>query len=556
MAAPAVAYVAVAFLVPVAILLVYSLWKTSDGVIVQEWTLENYRRAFSGTYFGTLLRSFLFVGLSSAIAVVLTFPFAYFVATKVAPRRRTLWLLVAIIPFWTSYLIRVYAWQSIFGDTGLANTALQELGIINQPLAILGFDRPAIVVTFVYLLFPLTFLSAYIALERIDPRLLEAADDLGASPRRAMLRVTLPLVRSGLIAGFVFAFIAMMGDYVTPTLIGGTRGILYSNLVVNQFGDSLQWGFGSSLAVVLLATIFVMLVVLRRGSGGAVTAGEYTMRYVKRPAPVLRAYAVAFLGFLYVPIFLLVLFAFNDSETVGLPFRGVTTRWFSEALADPALVDAFWTSIKVACISVAFSLVLGTLAAIYLARARGRLRGLSLGTLALPMLMPPVVLGLAIIIGLNALGLERGLWTIIAGHVLLTLPIVVMLLVVRFEGLDATHELAALDLGAPPWKAFVRVVIPQTLPALVAAAMLAFAFSMDEFILTFLVTGSDTTLPLYIYGSLRFQVSPALNAISTLMLFGSFALVLLGVLVMYGRGRRSQNRAKAPSTPLGGGLLP
>jgi spermidine/putrescine transport system permease protein len=556
MAAPALAYVAVAFLVPVAILLVYSFWKTVDGNIVQDWTLDNYSRALSGTYFGTLLRSFLFVGLSSAIAVVLTFPFAYFVATKVAPSRRTMWLLVAIIPFWTSYLIRVYAWQTIFGDTGLANTVLQDIGIIGKPLGVLGFDRPAIVITFVYLLFPLTFLSSYIALERIDPRLLEAANDLGAPPRRAMLRVTLPLVRSGLIAGFVFAFIAMMGDYVTPTLIGGTRGILYSNLVVNQFGDSLQWGFGSSLAVVLLATIFLMLVILRRGSGGAVTAGEYTMRYVKQRAPLLRAYAVAFLGFLYVPIFLLVLFAFNDSETVGLPFDGMTTRWFSEALADPALIDAFWTSIRVACISVGISLVLGTLAAIYLARAKGRLRGASLSTLALPMLMPPVVLGLAIIIGLNALGLQRGLWTIIAGHVLLTLPIVVMLLVVRFEGLDATHELAALDLGAPPWKAFVRVVIPQTIPALVAAAMLAFAFSMDEFILTFLVTGSDTTLPLYIYGSLRFQVTPALNAISTLMLAGSFGLVLLGVLIMRGWGLRGRRRTKSDPVPLGGGLLP
>jgi ABC-type spermidine/putrescine transport system permease subunit II len=555
MAVPALGYIAIAFAVPIAILLLYSLWKTQGTEIVHDWTIDNYKRALSGTYFGTLMRSFLFVGLSAALAVILTFPFAYFVALKVAPKRRILWLLIAIIPFWTSYLIRVYAWQNIFGDTGILNTALMDVGIVNGPVAFFGLDRPAVVITFVYLLFPLAFLSSYIALERIDPRLFEAARDLGARPWRTLMRVTLPLVRTGLLAGFVFSFIAMMGDYVTPTLIGGTRGILYSNLIVNQFGASLQWGFGASLGVVLLVCVLLMLVLLRVASGASPAAGEYTRRYAKERAPFLAAYSSAFLAFLYAPIALLILFAFNDSESVGLPFRGFTTRWFTVALEDPAFIDAFWTSVRVAVISVSISLVLGLLAAIYLARAKGRLRGIALSAISLPMLMPPVVLGLSLIIGINALGFERGLWTIIAGHILLTLPIVTLLLVVRFEGLDATHELAAMDLGAKPWQAFVRIILPQALPGLVAAAMLGFAFSMDEFILTFLVTGSQSTLPLYIYGSLRFQVTPELNAISSLMLFASFALVLLGALAIYGRGllgKRRDNRSINPS----GALLP
>jgi ABC-type spermidine/putrescine transport system permease subunit II len=527
-----------AFLAPLVVLVVYSLWKTEGGVIIKEWTLANYERFFSdATYSGTLLRSFAFVGIAALLTVILTFPFAYFVATKVRPSRRIFWILVAIIPFWTSYLIRVFAWQTIFGDEGIANDFLMRIGLIGEPLQLLAFDRPAVVITFVYLLFPLGFLTSYIALERMDPALRESAADLGAPPWRVLTHISLPLARSGLAAGFVFAFITMMGDYVTPILIGGTEGILYSSLVVNQFGSSVQWGFGATLALLLLLCIFAMLVALRVAGGRTESVGEYTKRYERERSPFLATYSVLFMLFLYLPIGVLVLFAFNDSETVGFPINGLSTRWFETLSQNTGIADAFWTSIQVASIAVAISLVLGSLASVQLARVRGRWRNVSLALIALPLFLPPVVLGLGIIIGLNALEVQRGLWTIIAGHVLLTLPIVTLLLVVRLEGLDPNQELAALDLGARPWQAFLRVSIPQALPAVVAGAMLSFAFSMDEFILTFLVTGIDTTLPLYIYGSLRFTITPELNALSSALLGISFALVLLGSVLFYAPGR-------------------
>jgi ABC-type spermidine/putrescine transport system permease subunit II len=538
MSLPALVYVALVFLAPLAVLVVYSLWRTEDSVIVQEWTLTNYERFFAdSTYSGTLLRSFGFVGVASLVTVILAFPFAYFVAVKVRPDRRLLWILVAILPFWTSYLIRVFAWQTIFGDEGIANQLLLRTGLVEDPLQLLAFDRPAVVITFVYLLFPLGFLTSYIALERIDPSLREAAADLGARPLAVLMHVTLPLARAGLLAGFIFAFITMMGDYVTPILIGGTQGILYSSLVVNQFGSSVQWGFGAALALLLLLSIFALLVALRLATGRAEYVGEYTRRYQPQRSPVLAAYAVVFMLFLYLPIFVLVLFAFNDAERVGFPVEGLTVRWFETLSENGGIIDALGTSLKVATVSTAISLVLGSLAAVQLARARGRWRSISLAVVSLPLLLPPVVLGLGMIVGLNALTVQRGLWTIIAGHVLLTLPIVTLLIVVRLEGVDPNQEIAALDLGAKPWQAFLRVSIPQALPAITASAMLSFAFSMDEFILTFLVTGIDTTLPLYIYGSLRFTVTPELNALSSALLGVSFACVLLGSLVFYGPGK-------------------
>jgi ABC-type spermidine/putrescine transport system permease subunit II len=535
---PAVLFVAVAFLLPLAVLVVYSLWTTVDGEIVRDWTLDNYRRFLQeGTYSRTLLDTFWFAGLASLITVVLTFPFAYFVALKVRPSRRLLWILVAILPFWTSYLIRVFAWRNMFGDTGILNDALLRIGLISEPLTAFGLNRTAIVITFVYLLFPLAFLATYITLERMDPMLLEAGSDLGASARKRMQRIVLPMARSGLAAGFVLSFITMVGDYVTPSLIGGTSGTFYSNLVVNQFGNSLQWGFGASLGLILLVSVLLLLLVLRRATGAVETAGEYTKRYVPSRAPFLRAYALLFVAFLYLPIAVLVLFSFNDADYVGFPFQGATTYWFGAVFDDASLVDAFWTSIRVAAASVALSVTLGTAAAVQLARTRGRLRNLSLSTIAAPLLLPPVVLGIAIIIGLNALDVQRGLWTIVLGHSILTLPVVMLLVLSRLEGLDRNQELAAMDLGATPLKTFLRVSLPQAAPGVVAAAMIALALSMDEFIMTFLVTGADTTLPLYIFGSIRFQVTPVLTALSSLMVAASFLLMILGALIAFGRGR-------------------
>jgi ABC-type spermidine/putrescine transport system permease subunit II len=547
---PAVLAVAVGFFAPLVVLILYSFWPTEGGQIVHRWTLDNYVRFFSSAaYPRMLLRSFWLVAVSSALTVVLSFPFAYFVAAKVKPSRRLIWILIAIIPFWTSYLIRVLAWLNMFGDAGLINRALTGLGFIDSPIEFFGFGRPAIVITFIYLLFPLSFLATYIAIERINPAMLDAAADLGARPWRRLITITLPVARSGVVAGFVFAFIAMMGDYATPQLIGGTNGTLYANLITNQFGYSLQWGFGATLAVLFLITILLLVVVLRLIVGGVESAGEYTGGFTRRRAPFLFGYSILYLIFLYSPPALLVLLAFNDSEETGLPFVGFTTRWFTQVFNNPVLLETLLTSLQVAVAAAFISAVFGTVAAVQIARVKGRLRAFNLGMIAVPLFLPPLVLGLAIIVGLNALGIERGLWTIIAGHIILTLPVVTLLVLVRLEGLDRNQETAAMDLGARPWVAFLTVSVPQALPGILAGVMIAFAISMDEFILTFLVTGSQQTLPLYIFGSLRIRVTPELNAISALMLGASFALLTIGALVAVGRerlrGRGSAGRSIA-----------
>lgn len=539
---PAFALVTVGFLLPLLVVVLYSFRPTVDGQVASTFTLDNYLRFFvEDTYWQSLVRTVSFVGLASAVTVAVAFPFAYFVATQVSPKRRMLWILLATVPFLTSYLIRVMAWLNLLGSNGLINTALIQLGVVDEPVGLLETGPVAIIITFTYLLFPLAFLTAFIALDRVNPALHEAASDLGAGRLQRLRHIIFPLSVNGIVGGFILSFIAMLGDYVTPQMIGGTSGTLYANLIINQFGNSMQWGFGSTLALLLLASIFLLLALLRV-AGGAPTPGAATGAYVRRRAPVLTAYALAMVVFLYTPMVLLGVFAFNDAPTVGLPFTGFTTDWFATLFTNGVLMDALTVSLKVAAASTTISLILGTAAAVYTSRPKGRWRNLSMATISLPLVLPPVILGMAIIIALNAIGVERGLWTIILGHTIITLPLVTLIVSIRLEGLDRTYEFAAQDLGARPITVFIRVVLPQILPGIVAAVMIAVATSLDEFIMTFLVTGTDNTLPLYIFGSLRYGLSPELTALASLILALSLSLLIIGALI--GVGRRPLKTAR------------
>jgi ABC-type spermidine/putrescine transport system permease subunit II len=536
--------VTVCFCVPLLVLVAYSFWPTRGGqVLIGEWTLGNYQAVLEDPIYGkTLLKSCAFAAMASVVAIVLAFPFAYFVAVRVPRRWRGAWILAATLPFATSYVIRVYAWLNLFGDEGLLNSLLMNLHLIDGPVRFLGNGPLVVFLTFTYVLFPLAFLSVYVATERINPMLLLSAADLGATPLRILFRVVLPLARTGLLAAFAFCFISVLGDYVTPSLIGGSDGALYSSFLVTKFGFSGEWGFGSALAFVLLLAMLAVLAFGRRSVGAPAAIGQFSRHFFPKKSFGLVAYSLAFVAILYLPIALLVLFAFSRSTLVGFPIEGFSFEWFTTALSDPPLIESLLTSLVVAAWAVPLSLVLGTLAAIPIARSPGRWRSVSIGVLVLPFSLPPLMAGLGILTTLHAAGISRGLWTIVLGHTLLITPVVCFVVLVRLEGIDHDIELAAADLGAGAGRILGRVVIPQVLPAIFAGALLGFAMSMDEVVLTFLVTGTDVTLPLFIYGSLRYGVTPELNALSSMMLALSFAACGLAWLTLRSwrrtRGRR------------------
>ncbi|MCH4541900.1 ABC transporter permease subunit [Ochrobactrum sp. A-1] len=527
---PALLLILGAFVLPLSVVLWYSLHGFVYGAISGSPTIANYTRIFSSAaYSWTLVRSIVFVAVVSAITTVVAFPMAYYVAIHVRANRRIVFLALVIVPYLSSYLAKVIAWLALLGDTGIINTALMSSGIISTPISVLGIGQPAIILTFVYLCSPLAFMTLYSTLERIDPDLFEATSDLGGRRWHIFWKVVLPLSRNGILTTFAFVFVAMFGDYVTPVLIGGTDGVLFVNLLVNQFGASMQWGFGSAMAIVMLFSSIVLFSGLRAVSG-TVKGGEFTSRTVKPAALGLKVYVGAFVLFLYAPISLLLLFAVNASPAVGLPITGLSLKWFAAAFADQGFRESFQNSLIIATGSSLISTCFGTMASMSLAQSTGKRRTAVVAVLTAPMFMPPVILGIGILIACSAAGVDRGIWVLMVSHALLSMPVAILIMLARLEGMSGNQELAAMDLGATPWKTFVRVSLPQMMPALIAALVLTFAFSLDEFILTFLVTGRTSTLPIFIFSSIRFQLSPSAIAAASVVMLLSLSLIAVGAI--------------------------
>jgi spermidine/putrescine transport system permease protein len=252
------------FLVPLGLVVLYSLWKVENYNVVHQWTLENYRYFFSvPTYVRTLWATLWMAGVGTLLTIGAAFPLAYWLVRHVSPRRQKPLLVLIIVPFWTSYLLRVYAWIAILGQGGAINRALAATGVIHHPVGFLLYDRPAVLLVLVYLYFPFAALSLYAVLERFDWDQLRAAMDLGAPPLVAIRRILLPQVRSGISTAFIFVFVPILGEYLTPQLVGGTRGVMIGNLIVNFFNGA-QYARGAAAALLVAAVIVVLLVVFRR----------------------------------------------------------------------------------------------------------------------------------------------------------------------------------------------------------------------------------------------------------------------------------------------------
>ena len=262
---PGLVMLAFLFLIPMAIMLVYSLWRTNTAFnIVAEWNLNNYARFFNQpTYLRTFAKTLLMGTAVTVVGIALALPFTYFLVRYVSRRVQRAVLLAVIVPFWTSYLLRIYAWQAILGETGALNQFLMGIGLIKEPTTLLAYNDLGVFVVLVYVYFPFAALALYAALEKFDFTQLNAAQDLGARPDQAFRHILVPQIRAGLITACIFVFIPILGEFLTPTLVGGAQGSLIANLVVNFFKQS-QVPEGAALAIVIAAFVTVVLIVFRR----------------------------------------------------------------------------------------------------------------------------------------------------------------------------------------------------------------------------------------------------------------------------------------------------
>lgn len=260
---PALLWLLVFFVAPLLIALVVSLARRGPyGATVYDLTGDNYLRALDSLYLPAYWRSLWVATATTVITAIVSFPAAYYIALRAPLKWRRILLVLTVIPFWTSFLVRTYAWILLLRSEGLINSVLVGTGVIKEPLGLLYSDF-AVLVGQVYGELPFMILPLYVALERLDKRLLEAAQDLGANRFWTFVRVTLPLARPGLIAGIVLVFIPSLGAFITPDLLGGAKSVMIGNLIQSQF-TLLNQPLGSALSLILTASVLVLLAVAMR----------------------------------------------------------------------------------------------------------------------------------------------------------------------------------------------------------------------------------------------------------------------------------------------------
>lgn len=272
---PGLTFLTAFMAIPVALVLSYTLFQRGRfGGIVYEATFDNFTRAFEPVFRSVLVDSVIIAGAATLIALLIGYPVAYAIAL-LPERWRTVALVLVVLPFWTNFLIRTYAWIVLLNSEGLVNDGLTTLGLIDEPLTLL-YTKGAVVAGLLYAYLPLMILPLYASVSKLDPELREAAANLGATKARAFFTVTLPLTLPGALTGCIFVFVPSLGNFVVPELLGGGKTVMVGNLVRDQFLEARDWPFGATLALAVIALLVVLFLLQSWVSRQVSTGGGRT----------------------------------------------------------------------------------------------------------------------------------------------------------------------------------------------------------------------------------------------------------------------------------------
>jgi spermidine/putrescine transport system permease protein len=528
---------------PNLVLLITSFFRSASGLVIREFTVGNYAAVFrSRTVLTLVSRTLLTAGIAAIIASLIAYPLAFFVSRYMRRGKQAAVMLI-VIPLWISLLMRVFAWRVILGENGAINSMLVNLGILSEPSDAFLYTRFAVILTLSYVAIPYVFVSSFTALERVPQSLVEASQDSGANTFKTFLNVIWPLSKQGLAIGFSLAFLLAVGDYVSPAMVGGLNGTMMGMVISSQFGMAGNWPLGAAQAIILMLAVGVVLTIVAlmgRTKGviqavdagaGATLAKTKTLGQRAKRALLYAAVGLPYL-FLYAPLIITLVFSFNDNRVQTFPLSGFTFRWYQELASNGALITAFQRTLFVAGTCVVLGGLVGVLFAMIIAyRVRRYGSSLELG-LAIPVAIPGIVLGISLAIVAQFVGLPQGLGRVILGHLSFVMPVIMLIVLSRLRKLDPSFLEASLDLGATHLQTFRHVLLPMIRSAVIGGILLGFTLSVDEVIVTLFLTGTQPTLPVYVWNQMRFGFTPSINAVFTLIGTISILLVLAGVWII------------------------
>lgn len=533
---PALAYLGVFYILPLVQVALRSFSAPDFG-------LGNYARIIeSPVYLQSFFITFWISAVVAVVCLLLAYPTAWALTRLSGGWLRVAFALV-MVPYWTSALVRTYGWSVILQRRGLVNQMLQGIGLTDAPLQIIYTTLGTVIGT-VHVLLPMTILTLYAGLVRIDTSLLRSARTLGARPRTIFWRVYLPLSLPAVLAAAALTFIASLGSYIIPALLGGRQDLFVGQLIGQQISQLLNPGFASALAMVLMVIcVPICLLYTRLLTRQSMRSGAATDRILagetSRAGLPARAVLMLVLGFLILPSFVLLPLSFSASRYLTLPPPGYSLQWYQGYLSDPAWLSATWRSLRIASLAALIATLLAVPAALGLARLQGWPRYVLFTLFLAPLLVPNTIYALAAYQLFSAIGLIGTETGLVLAHAVIGLPYTLITLGAALTLREQRLGLAARGLGAGPVRAFGLVQFPLVRGSIVVGAVLAFIASFDDIILAIFISGPrSVTLPKMMWDAATNEVNPIISAVSVLIIIGSMTLIgLSGLLMRKDRGQ-------------------
>lgn len=544
--APALTIFGLSLLWPLTTILIRSLHEKGRA----EWSETLYFGHYLAILQDDLLRqvalhSFFLAFVATALTVLLAFPAAYLIS-RMSRAMSSLMMVVILLPFWVSIIVRLFAFTTILGNRGLINSALALFGIGPLPLL---YNTFATVVGMVAYLLPYMVLILLSAMMAVDNSLLTAARTMGATERQTFRDIYFPQVRPALLGGAVLVFVLGLGFFLTPAILGGP-GNLTIPIFIQQQVQSFQWGKAAAMGVVLLAiSMLGYLIALKIGGKGILAPMQQGSRGAAAHEPLRMTpvtwICVAVLGFdltlLILPLFVVIPTAFSETSMIRFPPVGFTFGWFAEVFGSSVWIDAFLKSVRVGLLVG----VVATLSGLALARAGTRTRSeamrLVIQVVAIaPLIVPVVLLGIGVYDVQGQMGLLGTDLGLVIAHAVLCLPLTFLVLANGLSAIDTSIEQAAWTMGAGPIRTFFTVVVPNLMPALIGAMVISFVTSWDEAVLSMFQTGLDKTLPVTIYSHLKSGITPAVSAVATIVSVPVIIGSLVAGIIAFRRSKASE----------------
>jgi putative spermidine/putrescine transport system permease protein len=555
-----------ALLVPATVfLLVFFGWPVvnilKQSLFHHGFTVHEYTRAFEPAYRNILLHTVEIALSAAGLSLLFGYPTAYVMA-RARPRLRVVMILVVSAAYLSNPLARNYAWIFMLGNRGVINDTLLRLHIIHQPL-ILIFNRTGLLIGMVHILMPTVILVLLATMVNVGDEPLRAAASLAARPFTAFRRAYFPQTMSGVVAGFVLAFVIGSAIFTTAAMLGGQGEFMMSNEIVDQVQE-LNWAFAGALAVILLAVILVAIVVVQRffGAGALVDRGGVTAR--NAPVRVVRVHegrvtaavdavlnpcwrwlnplvAVLVMVYLSLPLLIILPISLGRSNFISWPPSGITSKWYRTYASSPEWLHATANSFEIAGITTLVALVLGLPAALGLARSRSRFRGLVLAFMLSPLIIPNIIAAIGILFFFSKFSFTGNIYAVAVGDSVEALPLATLVMLAALRNFDPAIERAAASLGAGPLRTIFKVTLPILAAATATAALFAFMHSFNSLLMAMFVGGINaTTLSKQMWQSLD-DYEPTITAVS-MMMIGLALIAFLGLRMLQRRDRTAASR--------------